>query len=289
MVGQGQGVSASTAVPAGRRPRRRALESTLAEVTHALDQSLFADEVSRRPGLLQGVDPRAKILATLALLLAVSLSRDLLVIAGLYVLAVILAASSLIPMDFFLKRVWIFMPFFTGIIALPALFLTPGPALVTFPFGWVITRNGALTTLFLLARVSTSVSFGILLVVTTRWNLLLKGLSVLLVPEGFILILGMTYRYLYLLLQTLESMLLSRRSRVVRRLTRSGESRLLAASAGTLLGKSFSLSNEVYLAMQSRGFQGRTRVMDTFRMTVRDWLVLGGALAVAGLAIGLGW
>jgi cobalt/nickel transport system permease protein len=282
-------VSASPAAGAGRRLPRRALETTLAEVTHALDQSLFADEISRRPGLLQGVDPRAKIIATLALLLAVGLSRDLWVIAGLYVLAVILAASSLIPMDFFLKRVWIFMPFFTGVIALPALFLTPGPALVTLPFGWVITRTGALTTLFLLARVSTSVSFGILLVTTTRWNLILKGLSVLLVPEGFILILGMTYRYLYLMLHTLESMLLSRRSRVVGRLSLADERRLLAASAGALLGKSFSLSNEVYLAMQSRGFQGRTRVMDTFRMTVRDWLVLGCALAAAALAIGLGW
>jgi cobalt/nickel transport system permease protein len=282
-------VSASPAAGAGRRLPRRALETTLAEVTHALDQSLFADEISRRPGLLQSVDPRAKIIATLALLLAVGLSRDLWVIAGLYVLAVILAASSLIPMDFFLKRVWIFMPFFTGVIALPALFLTPGPALVTLPFGWVITRTGALTTLFLLARVSTSVSFGILLVTTTRWNLILKGLSVLLVPEGFILILGMTYRYLYLMLHTLESMLLSRRSRIVGRLSRADERRLLASSAGALLGKSFSLSSEVYLAMQSRGFQGRTRVMDTFRMTVRDWLVLGGALAAAALAIGLGW
>ncbi len=264
------------------------LEGTLADLTHALDQSVFAEEVARRPGLLQGVDPRAKILATLAWLVAVGLSRDLLVIAGLYVLALLLAAVSLIPMDFFLKRVWIFMPFFTGIIALPALFLTPGPALIALPFGWVITRTGALSTLFLLARVSTSVSFGLLLVMTTRWNLLLKGLRVLLVPEGFILILGMTYRYLYLLLQTLESMLLSRRSRIVARLSRPEERRLLAASAGTLLGKSFVMSGEVYLAMQSRGFQGRTRVIDTFRLTTRDWLFLGGALATSVLAIGIG-
>lgn len=260
----------------------------MAQLTHAFDQSVFAEDVARRPGWLQRLDPRAKILATLAWLVAVGLSRDLLVIAGLYLLALLLAAVSLIPMDFFLKRVWIFMPFFTGVIALPALFLTPGPALIELPLGWVITRTGALTTLFLLARVSTSVSFGLLLVMTTRWNLLLKGLRVLLVPEGFILILGMTYRYLYLLLHTLESMLLSRRSRIVRRLRPPEERRLLAASAGTLLGKSFLMSSEVYMAMQSRGFQGRTRVIDTFHMTIRDWLFLGGALVVAALAIGIG-
>lgn len=281
-------MSASPEAGVGRHSRRLGLEGTLAGLTHALDQSVFAEEVARRPGLLQGLDPRAKILATLALLITVGLSRQLPVIAGLYILALLLAAVSLIPMDFFLKRVWIFMPFFTGIIALPALFMTPGPELIALPFGWVVTRTGALTTLFLLARVSTSVSFGLLLVMTTRWNLLLKGLRVLLVPEGFILILGMTYRYLYLLLQTLEGMLLSRRSRIVGRLSRPEERRLLAASAGTLLGKSFLMSSEVYLAMQSRGFQGHTRVIDTFHMTIRDWLFLGGALAVSALAIGIG-
>ena len=57
-----------------------------------------------------------------------------------------------------------------------------------------------------------------LLVLTTPWNTLLKALSVLRVPDGFILILGMTYRYIYLLLTTLDDMLLSRKSRVVGRM-----------------------------------------------------------------------
>lgn len=277
--------------PAERKPgrrRRNVLESTLGEVSHALAQSLFADEVARRPGLLQSLDPRVKIVTTLALLIAVSLSRSLWVIVALYVVAAILAAVSSISLSFFIKRVWLFMPFFTLIIAIPAFFTVPGPALARLPLGLIITRTGALTALFLLLRVSTSVSLGLLLVLTTPWNTLLKGLHVLKVPDSFILILGMTYRYIYLLLNTLDDMLLSRKSRVVGRLDGAAQRRVIGATAGTLLGKSLALSGDVYLAMLSRGYRGSPRTMDTFQMRGRDWAWGAGLLAIAALMIWLG-
>lgn len=260
----------------------------LADISHTLEQSLFAEDIARRRGLLQAIDPRAKVLSLVALLIAVGLSRSLLVIVGLYVVALILAWASAVPMGFFVKRVWLFMPFFTGIIAIPAFFITPGPMLVQLPWGWTITRTGALTALFLLLRVSTSVSTAILLVLTTPWNTVLKALGVLRVPDVFVLILGMTYRYIYLLLHSLNDMLLSRKSRVLGRLSGAEERHLVANSAGALLGKSLHLSSEVYLAMQSRGFRGYPRTMDTFKMKPFDWACLTIILAITAIAIWLG-
>ncbi len=276
----------SPSTPQARPRRRSVIEKTLADLTQALEQSLFAENISRQPGLLQSLDPRVKVLSVLALLIAVGLSRSLLVLLGLYVVALVLAWRSAVPLGFFVKRVWLFMPFFTGVIALPAFFITPGPALVTLPLGLVITRTGAMTALFLLMRVSTSVSLGVLLVLTTAWPTLLKALSVLRVPEGFILVLGMTYRYIYLLLLTAEDMFLSRKSRVVGRMTSADERHVLAASAGTLLNKSLHLSGEVYLAMQSRGYRGEAHTLDTFRMRARDWL---WAVVIAAVAAGAIW
>lgn len=270
------------------RKRRNVVERTLADLSHTMEQSLFAEELARQKGLLQSLDPRVKVLGILALLLAVSLSRSLAVIAGLYVVALLLAWASSIPMGFFIKRVWLLLPFFTGMIALPAFFITPGPPLVQLPLGLVITRTGAQTALFLLLRVSTSVSLAILLVLTTPWNGVLKALSVLRVPEAFILILGMTYRYIYLLLHTTNDMFLSRQSRIIGRMSTADERRMIAATAGTLLSKSLHLSSEVYLAMQSRGFRGHPRTMDTFRMRPRDWLWGGALVLAAALAVWLG-
>ncbi len=278
----------SSTTKAKRSRRRGVIERTLSEISHTFEQSLFAEEIARQPGLLQALDPRIKVVSILALLIAVGLSRSLGVILALYLVTLVLAWRSRVPLGFFVKRVWLLMPFFTGIIAIPAFFITPGPPLVEVAPGLVITRTGAQTALFLLLRVSTSVSATILLILTTPWNTVLKALGVLYVPDVFVLILGMTYRYIYLFLHTVNDMFLSRQSRVIGRLSGSEERHIIAANAGTLLGKSLDLSTEVYLAMQSRGFRGYPRTMDTFKMQLRDWLWGVLMLAIVAAAIWLG-
>ena len=239
---------------------------------------MFAEQTARRPGLLQKLDPRLKVLSAILVLLAVGLSHNLFVILVLYFLMLVLALFSKIPLTFFVKRVWLFIPFFTGVVALPALFITPGPALVHLPLGLVITSTGFSTALFLLLRVGTSVSVAVLLVLTTPWNSVLKALGVLHLPAVIILILGMTYRYIHLLLHLTNDMFLSRKSRLLRRMSGPEERRLIAATSGTLLNKSLQVSSEVYLAMQSRGFRNYPRTMDTFEMQKIDWLA--GSLVV---------
>ncbi len=264
------------------------VEKTLVDINNTLEQSLFAEQNARKQGLLQGLDPRLKIVALLLLVLAVNLSHNILIILVLYFLALWLALFSKISLVFFIKRVWLLILFFTGIVALPALFITPGSILVHLPLGLVITNTGVMTAAFLLLRVGTSVSFAVLLILTTPWNSVLKALGVLRVPAVIILILGMTYRYVHLLLHITNDMFLSRKSRLLRRMNGSEERHLVAATTGTLLNKSLQVSSEVFLAMQSRGFRNYPRTMDTFKMRWRDWLSGGVVLITIGLAIWLG-
>jgi cobalt ECF transporter T component CbiQ len=159
---------------------------------------------------------------------------------------------------------------------------------VHLPLGLAITRTGVSTVLFLLLRVSTSVSLTLLLILTTPWNTVLSALSVLRVPDEFILILGMTYRYIYLLLRLANDMFLSRQSRMVGRMSGAEERKMLAAISGSLLSRSLNLSSEVYLAMVSRGFRGPLKTLQPFRMTARDWAWLAAFLAISAAAIVLG-
>jgi cobalt/nickel transport system permease protein len=57
---------------------------------------------------------------------------------------------------------------------------------------------------------------------------------------------------------------------------------------GVLLSKSFQLSNDIYMAMQSRGFRGEVYTLDEFIMQRRDWFSLAGFALVAGAALWLG-
>ena len=268
--------------------RSHFLEKTLSGITTTLEQSLFAESISLRPGLFQALDPRLKIIAALMLLIGVGLSRALVPIGSVYLVVLALALASDIPMDFFFRRVWFAVPLFTGIIAIPALFLTPGAPLAHLPLGLIITRTGVRSVCFLLLRVGTSLSIVLLLILTTPWNSVLGALSVLKVPDMFILVLGMTFRYIYLLLHISNDMFLSRKSRVLGRMTGRQERHMLAAIGANLLGKSLAMSTDVYLAMVSRGYRGTVVTLKPFQMQRRDWAWAALFALLTGAVIYLG-
>lgn len=278
------------------KPARGFFEKTLNDITGTLEQTLFAEELARRKGLLQSLDPRAKLIGALALLIAISMSQNLAVILALYLLTLPMAYASHVPMGFYLKRVWVFMPFFTGVVALPALFspFSPGAPVITLidlasPKIYLsITLPGIIAAAFLLLRVGASVSIAVLLILTTRWTTLLKALRVLRVPQAFVLILGMTYRYIYMLLHAANNMFLARQSRVVGRVSSADNRQWLGASVGTLFAKSYELSDDVYLAMQSRGFRGEAQLVEAMTWRVIDWVWLAVFIAVAVSAVWLG-
>jgi len=271
--------------------RQGFIERSISEITATLEKAIFSEEMARKDGLLQNLDPRVKVIAFLALLLAVNLSQGLLIIAALYLLTLLLAWRSRIPLGFFIVRVWLFIPFFTGLVALPALFntFTPGEAIITLwqseRFHLAVTMQGLRAATFLVLRVGTSVSLAVLSVLTTPWATLLKALRIFHLPPAFILILGMAYRYAFLLLHTANNMFLARQSRTVGRMSSRENRRWIAASASTLLAKSYHLSQGVYLAMLSRGFQGEAQTLATFRLKPSDWLWGGIFLALALLAV----
>lgn len=272
-----------------RKKRGSFVERTLASLVSNTEHALFAEEIAQADGLLQKLDPRVKIVGLLALILAATLARNIFTILFIFAIAVLLAVLSRVPIRTLATRAWLSALFFTGMIALPALFLTTGDALFRLPLlGWTITAQGMTTAAYLIFRVETTVTLSLLLVLCTLWTDVLKALRVLRVPVVFIVILGMTYRYIFVMLETARNMFEARQSRLVGTLGASESRRIAAASVGVLLSKSFYLNSEVYLAMQSRGFRGEVYTLDEFQMRRRDWLALIGFLLVTAFAFWLG-
>jgi cobalt/nickel transport system permease protein len=206
-------------------------------------------------------------------------------------------------LGFFIKRVWVFIPLFTGVVALPAIFniVTPGRPLLTvisflsphtfgplhIPQYITITAQGVSGVAILVVRVAASVSMAVLLVVTTQWVRLLKALYVLRIPEVIIMILAMTYRYIHLFLRTVEGMLLAKKSREISDLKMKQEHGWIASRLGVLVGKSYRLSNDVHLAMTSRGWTGNPALMDDFTINRIDglWIIITIAVVVFCIVI----
>jgi len=255
----------------------------------ALEHALECEDLARSDGLLQKIDPRVKLIGILALVVGAAASRRLEVIGVVFAAGCVMALFSHVPLRTLVLRVWAGAFVFTGAIALPAIFLTPGAPIRHLPFvGWPVTFEGLRAATYLVSRVETTATLSMLLVLSTPWTHVLKSLRALRVPVVLVVILGMTYRYILLLIETAIEMMDSRRSRTVGRLEPSEGRRLAVATAGVLLSKTMQLSGDVYLAMQSRGFRGEVYVLDEFRMTARDWGWLALFLASAAAAVWIG-
>jgi cobalt/nickel transport system permease protein len=257
------------------------IERSIKGALSFLKESIFADEYASRKGLLQSLDPRIKVLTFLLFLIQILLTKNILIIVCLYALCLLLALCSKINMGFFLKRTWIFIPLFSLFIAIPALFnvVTPGEPLLTFKIVGLkltITRQGLSGALLFIMRVLTSVSFAVLLSVTTKHFDLLKVLRVLRIPQVFVMTLGMCYRYIYLFVEIIENVYLAIKSRVGARVHYKRGQHIVAWNIAYLWNRSYQLNEAVYKAMLSRGYHGEPVAMDDYKITVKDgfWLFL---------------
>jgi cobalt ECF transporter T component CbiQ len=255
-------------------------------ILHAMDHALDADDLARRDGFLQRLDPRVKIAGLMALVVTAVSVHSLLVLAALFLVSVALALPSHVNVSRLAKQVWASVLAFTGTIALPAIFLVPGDVLLRIPIlQWPVTLQGLRSAAFLLGRSETAATLALLMILCTPWPHVLKALRVFRLPVMLVVILGMTHRYVFTFLKSVSQMFEARRSRVVGKLSSRDRRRIATASAGVLLGKALHLSTEVHLAMISRGYRGEVHLLDEFRMTLRDWLAVAGFAVVVAAAL----
>ncbi|HTK14988.1 MAG TPA: cobalt ECF transporter T component CbiQ [Acidimicrobiia bacterium] len=270
----------------GTRRKSGFVERTIAGGAGLLRNAMFSEDVASERGLLQRIEPRMKLVGLFGLLVVAALARHAPVLLAMYAATLALAAASKLSISFFVKRVWLFIPVFTGIVVLPATLsvVTHGRIVVPLgtwfghPFG--LTEQGLTSAALLVTRVATSISLVVLLTLTTPWSKLLAALRAFGAPRMFILVLGMAYRYLFHLLDSVSDMYTARKSRTVARDTGVASGRaFVSASAGALFGKAHALSEEVHMAMLARGYRGDARIVGTVRVGFVDAAFLLACIA----------
>jgi cobalt/nickel transport system permease protein len=268
---------------------RGAVERTVDGLLGAMERARSAEAGAAGTGVLQRIDPRVKLAGLLAMAVAVALSHRLGVVAALLAGGLALAAASRVRLSTMLSGAWLTAVGFSTVLALPAVFLTPGRVIAVIPLaGWPMTATGLTSAAYLVLRVAATATFALLLVFTTRWSHVLKALRSFGMPVVLVAVLAMTYRYILLLLESAHDMFVARRSRTVGRLAPGVRRRLAGQSAGVLLGRSLHLGGEVYLAMQARGFCGEIHLLDDFAMRRADWLAVAAFAAATTVAVWAG-
>ena len=269
------------------RHRKSFVEKTARSLLNVLQHAFLAEEMAQSAGLLQRLDARVKLVGIGLMIVAAVASHRIEISVALFGAGVALAFSSRIPLRILAGRVWIAVLAFTGVIALPAIFLTAGDVVWRLPvLDWAVTQQGLRSAAFLILRAETAATFAILLVLSTLWTQLLRALRFFRVPATIVVIVGMTYRYLFLFVRMAQDMFEAREARLIGVLEPQERRRLAAASAGLLLEKSIQVSGEVHLAMQARAFRGEVYLLENTAMRSQDWM---GLAAFAGISCAAMW
>lgn len=235
-------------------------------------EDLQTERLARRDGLLQKLSPELKLVGMIIFVLGISLSRQIPVLIALWLMTMLLMYLSRLPVLVLQKRIWGFIPLITLLFTMPMtlnFFIDGTPLIVLFqaeqakdwlginwPMTIFISRQGVISVTFLFLRVGLSLSLGILLVMTTPAADIFKSLRVLRVPDLFIMILEMTYRYLIVLLSISIEMFEARKVRTVGPLSLGTRQAQAGSSIAALFDRSMALSEEVYQAMCARCYTG---------------------------------
>lgn len=246
------------------------LEETAREVLEFTTNAVLSERYARSNGLLQRVNPRVKVVSLLAIVATVVSLGKIEVILAFYSIALILAVLSRLPIIEFTRRVWVFIPIFTGVIALPSVFMIPGEP-VFHLLGLTASREGIHWALLFTLRVATAVSYAILFTMTSRWSDVVSALASFRIPGTVITITTLAYRYIFLLTKLLLDAMHARRARLAGKLEMLESWKEAGKHIGATFIKANSLGEELYYAMLSRGYANEIEPLEEFKVGTLDY------------------
>jgi cobalt/nickel transport system permease protein len=216
------------------------------------------DEWSLRDSVLHRRDPRAKIVASLLLLVAIGRG-------SLFPPAALLAAGvalAQLPAGPLLMRAAVVLPF-----------------ALTFALGGIFAGR-AEAALYLVLRSYISAICVLLLMGTTPLPALLEGLRRMGAPPLLLEVIQFVHRYLYLIAEQAKRMAIAATARGARRTFTA-----VAGSVGVLFARSYDRAEAIHRAMLARGYTGSMPARAPLQFTAADAALITVALLGAVAAM----
>ncbi len=254
----------------------------------------FLDPFRPRASVVHALDPRVKLGLTLAFIVATALTPPGAWPVYIVLCALALAAALLseLGVGYVLARAFLALPF--ALAALPVLFTTAGTPLLTLPapLALTLTVEGAARFIGIAFKSWLSVQMAVVLVGSTPFPDLLMAMRALRIPRLLAAIIGLMWRYLFVLADEALRLLRARESRSAAPFDEPGRrvggsllwrARVAGGMVGNLFLRAFDRADRIYAAMLARGYDGEVRALPRPPLRAGQWAVLGAGLAMLAL------
>ena len=282
-----------------KRAKLSFLDKTLISSASAVKAIYLQAENATKKNLIHTIHPHIKLISLiyLAIMISVVSNLDAQILTTAFIFLLYIIAKLKISQVY--RKIFFLVFIFGFIVVLPASLnvITPGKIifnLITFnkpSHFWIynipqnigFTVDGFQVVSLIFLRVLNSVSFAMLIVYTTSFPSFIKSFKIIGVPDTFLMIISLAYKFIFILSRTIEETYFALKSRLLGNIKNSNIRKLIGGRVFFIFKRSMIIYESTYYAMVSRGYQGKVILHSQKHYTYKDFV----ALAII-VAIGIG-
>jgi cobalt/nickel transport system permease protein len=275
---------------AAKRAKLSFLNRTLMNVAVSVKSIYIQAENATKENFIHGINPHVKLISLIYFEIVISITNNpvaQLITTSFIFLLYIIARLKIFQVY---RRVFFIAFIFGLLIILPASLnvITPGKIiynLITFNKAshfWIynipqnigITSEGIQVVSLVFLRILNSVSFAMLIVFTTSFPAFIKSFKIIGVPDTFLMVITLAYKYIFILCRTVEESFFALKSRLTGNIKNNNIRKLVSGLIFNIFKKSMTNYENTYYAMVSRGYRGKVKLHASRHFTVKDFVAL---------------
>lgn len=273
-----------------KRAKLSFLDKTIINSSKAVKSIYLQAENAARDNFIQEINPKVKLISLIYMSIVISIVNNPVIqilISAFILLSYIIARLKIFEVY---RKIFLLAFIFGFLVVLPASLnvITPGKIIFnlikfnkpshfliyTIPQNIGFTTNGIQVVALVFLRVMNSVSFALLVVFTTPFPAFIKSFKMIGVPDTFLMILSLAYKYIFILSRTIEETYFAFKSRLSGNINNTSIRRLIGGRIFFIFKRSMIIYQSTYHAMVSRGYEGKVILHTQNHFTVKDFIVL---------------
>lgn len=280
-----------------RRTNTAFIDKTIQKLAELVRMNHQQMHLTQKNSLISEISIKTRLIVFIYFILVISFLKP---IAGEVVIGILILIMHLFVNNHFIKtyKRIIFLTFFFGfMIAAPSALNLVTKGEVLYPIArlskshdfWIyhvpqvigFTKEGLLGMSVLTLRVFNSISISFLLITTTPFNDIIKGLKIFRIPDSLLMIITLAYLYIIILSNLVAESYLAIKSRIIGHMDNREVQQLVAGRITHIFKMSRRHFEKTFQAMQSRGYAGEVVLYGKEKMSLKDYFIVGGALLLA--------
>ena len=266
------------------------LDKTIIHAANAVKSIYLQAENASKNNFIQRINPHVKFISLAFIAIVISIVSDLK--SQMVITAFIFTLYCISRLRIFLvyRRIFLLAFFFGFLVVLPASLniITPGKIilnLISFNSSshfWIynipenigFTANGLQVVAMVFLRVFNSVSIALLIVFTTPFPAFIKSFKIIGVPDTFLMIISLAYKYIFILSRTIEETYFALKSRLSGNIKKSNLRHIIGGRMFFIFKRSVVIYENTYFAMVSRGYNGKIKLHSRQSFKISDFIAL---------------